>query len=393
MQSAERPSCLIATCESWWSTATLPALLDKRFAVTGLSPGSLSLSRHVRRKVTCSRDPVAAAAALRDLVAKKRFDWVIVADDALFRALLESGSRERLRSWFPVDPERDDLIALVSSKHAFAERAAEFAVPVPESRTATTVEACCRQAAARGYPLVVKGPHGFSGSEVCLAATEDALRRACERFFERHATVLLQRFVDGPSASAAVRYQHGNALAYKAYVTECAFPREHSAGTVHRAFHHPSVEPIVRAVGAATGFHGMAGIDFVRDAKTDEIFVLEVNPRPTSAFAGIREDRAFFGPAVARFVGEQGGPVRVYDLNGRVQVYFPSYAFYFLGHESKRDPAAYRRLLSCLGEARDVEVPLAAWELARYAARFAYDRIGERSPRLRAWIDARRGAL
>lgn len=367
-------------------------LAKSGLTVTGLSPGPLRLSRHVAKRFSCSTSPRETAIRLRELLAKRHFDWIVVGDEALLRALAE-GERESLAAWFPVDPHRDDLIAFLTSKHAFAERAPQLGIPVPKGGLFSNTDDCVERASSLGYPVVVKGPHGFSGLEVFVARDRSELVKASDALFRRYRRVLMQIFIEGPVASAAILYARGTPLAYKSYVTECPFPREHSAGTVHRAFHHPSVEPIVRAVGAATGFHGMAGIDFVRDAKTDEIFVLEVNPRPTSAFAGIREDRAFFGPAVARFVGEQGGPVRVYDLNGRVQVYFPSYAFYFLGHESKRDPAAYRRLLSCLGEARDVEVPLAAWELARYAARFAYDRIGERSPRLRAWIDARRGAL
>ena len=385
MQTEPR-ACLIATCESWWSTATLPALLAQHFVVTGLSPGALSLSRYVARKLSCSRDPQSAALAVRELVANQRFDWIVVADDALFRALVDHGSRAALRGWFPVDPERDDLLALVTSKHVFAQRAPDFGVPVPASRLAATVEGCLEQGAALGYPIVAKGPYGFSGSEVSLAADENALRGACAKLFERHENVLLQRFVDGPSASVAVLYQHGSPLAYKAYFTECPYPNAYSAATVHLALRHPSLEPIVRAVGTATGFHGMAGIDFVVDATSGRLFAIEINPRPISAFSGLRSDRAFFGPALARFLrGETAPPVRN-EPGDAAQAYFPDYGFYFLDRADKRKADSYRRLWSALKEARGAEAAVAGWAIARYA----YDRLGKLAPGLRAWIDARR---
>jgi glutathione synthase/RimK-type ligase-like ATP-grasp enzyme len=366
----------------------LPALLARQFSVTGLSPGVLNLSRHVRHKLTCSRDPRAAALAMRELIARERFDWIVVGDDALFRALLETGDREALRGWFPVDPFREDLVALVSSKHAFAQQAPELGVPVPESRLAATVSAATEAAATFGFPVVVKGPHGFAGSEVRIAENDEDLLRASQTLLERYGNVLLQRFVRGSNASAAILYERGKPLAYKAYFTECAFPHPHSAATVHRTLRHSSVEPIVRAIGAATGFHGMAGIDFVVEEGTGRLFAIEINPRPTSAFSGLRADRTFFGPAVARFLEGGDAPTERYEARDGAQAYFPDYAFYFLNRANKVEPGAYRRLLSCLAESSGSEAPIAAWAIARYA----YDRVGHAVPGLRAWLDSRRRA-
>jgi glutathione synthase/RimK-type ligase-like ATP-grasp enzyme len=376
----------VATCETWWSTVTLPALLAESLSVTGLSPGTLSLSRHVTQKLTCSRDARVAALQVRELISRQHFDWIVIADDALFRALLESGERETLRGWFPVDPSREDIVAFVTSKHEFALRAPAFGVPVPESRVSSSADECLERGATIGYPIVVKGPHGFSGSEVRVASNESELRVACEQLLGRHDSVLLQGFVPGRSASAAVLYDHGKAVAYKAYFTECPYPSAHSAATVHRPLRHASVEPIVRAIGDATGFHGMAGIDFVLENETDRLFAIELNPRPTSAFSGLRADRAFFGPAISRFLRGDGESAERFDIGDAPQAYFPDYAFYFVDRANKTKTESYRQLRSALGEAPGSEVPIVAWATARYA----YDRIGRFAPRLRAWLDSRR---
>lgn len=367
---------------------TLPALLAKSLSVTGLSPGTLSLSRHVAQKFTCSRDPRAAALQMRELIARQHFDWIVVADDALFRGLIESGDRAALREWFPVDPSRDDILTFVTSKHEFALRASEFGIPAPESRLFADLSECLERASRVAYPIVAKGPHGFSGSEVFVATNESELRSACEKLLPRYGKVLLQRFVSGRSASAAVLYDHGKAAAYKAYFTECPYPSEHSAATVHRPLRHASVEPIVRAIGDATGFHGMAGIDFVLENETDQLFAIEINPRPTSAFSGLRADRAFFGPAIARFLRGDGEPAERFDAGDAPQAYFPDYAFYFLDRANKAKADSYRRLRSALGESAGSELPIVGWATARYA----YDRLGRFAPRLRGWLDSRRRA-
>jgi hypothetical protein len=44
---------------------------------------------------------------------------------------------------------------------------------------------------------------------------------------------------------------------------------------------HPDVEPILRAVGARTGYHGFGAVDWVRHG--DRLVILELNTRPVPA--------------------------------------------------------------------------------------------------------------
>jgi hypothetical protein len=381
---------LIATCETWSSTTTLPALLTlSGLAVASFSPGPLNLSRQVSRKIVCAREPEVAAQQLRAELGLHSYDWVIVGDEALLRALA-AGAPGPLEGWFPVDPNRKDIVTFLTSKHEFARRAPEFGIPVPESQFVTSAQEALEVARASGFPLVVKGPYGFSGLEVSIARNEEQLRESCQAMLRSYGVALLQRFIDGESASVAVLYDRGNPLAYKAYVAECPFPREHSAATCHAAFEHPSLEPTVRAVGAATKFTGMAGIDFVREFATGRLYALEINPRPTSAFSGLHRDREFFAPAIVRFLGDQQGQTSVYDAGESAQAYFPGYAFYFFSRANKLDGKAYRRLRASLAEAREADLRIVLWELSRFIARSGYDAVAGRLPKLRSWIDTKR---
>jgi hypothetical protein len=380
-------TALIATCQTWLSTTTLPALLaDAGVKTKALSPWPLSLSRHVGEHIKAPRNPRRAAALLRDTLARRHFDWVIVADEELLRALTEGGELASLASWFPVDPRNAGALRLLLSKHEFAKRAPKLEIPIPESRFAFSVDEAVACAEAFGYPVVLKGAHGFAGLDVHVIDGEGALRHRAAELLVRHEQVLVQRFINGVQASASVLYDRGTVVGYSAYLAQCCHPTANSPSTVHERFRHPAIEPIIRTIGAATRFHGFAGIDFMYDSSSGELYALEVNPRPTIGFSGTAGSRAFFAPLVDKLLRGTAQPTVAYAGRRPVDVYFPAYLFYFLTRADKRDFGSYRRALACLAEFRPADFKLAAWQIAR----FVYDEIGKRVPALRARLDLQR---
>jgi hypothetical protein len=366
----------------------LPSLLSGTGSwVAALSPGPLGLSRYVDEHIAGSRDPAEAAAHLRALLVQRTFDWVIVADERLLRALVESAGYGKPSRWLPFDPLDEDAAGLLLSKYAFAQRAPALGIKTPESHLAATTAACVAAARSFGYPVVLKGDQGFAGLEVAVVADEERLRLLSAGLIARYGRVLVQRFIKGRQASVVVLYDRGVPLGFKPYLAECSFPTADSPSTLHEHFRHPSLENVVRAVGATTGFHGFAGIDFMFEAGTGELYALEVNPRPTIAVGGNATNRAFFTPLVEQFMRGERRPLVAFEPREGVQPYFPVHLFYFLHRADKLDPRSYRRALSCLRSFDPVEWRLAAWE----GARFAYDQLTKCAPSIRTSIDAARG--
>src|SRR5271155_1213575 len=170
-------SCLLATCKAWPGTAVLPSLLSGAGAsVSVFSPGPyLHLSSHLDERIKGYRDPKRAAAELLKLLEHRHFDWVIVADDDLLRALLETSDRAKLAPWFPFDPF-GDAGRLLTSKFGFAAEAARAGIPAPESTLAESVPIVAAYASVFGYPVVLKGDRGFAGLEVDVVWDEETLR-------------------------------------------------------------------------------------------------------------------------------------------------------------------------------------------------------------------------
>jgi phosphoribosylaminoimidazole carboxylase (NCAIR synthetase) len=354
-----RAACLIATCHAWESAAFLPSLLVQAgLQVEALSPGLVGLSPFVSRHVRCSRQPSEAARELARQLSHRRYDWIIVADEDLLAAATDSMQPREYRSWFPAEAERSAIV----SKYSFLERMTELGVNVPTSRFVQTAEEAAEWMLELQVPLVVKGDRGFGGREVRIVTDVEDLRSAVAAFAPAYGRVLVQQFIRGDNVSASVLYQHGEPIAWKACRTSCCYPDAHSASTLHESIDHPELEGIIRAVGAATGFHGFAGLDFVVDSKSSELFLLELNPRPTLGLAGARANRRFFEPAVRAFVSDApAGEVRCYT-GAPTQAYFPSYLFYASSHPRL---AKLSHLLLCFSEMRLTEWRLWSWLIAR----------------------------
>ena len=375
---------LVATCKTWGSPAMLPYLLrDARASVSAFSPWHLSLNPYVREHVTASRDAAEAATQLVDLLSYRRFDWVVIADDYLLEAVVERCDLADPPPWLPFDRRNGDALSLLLSKHEFAERAPRFGIPVAESYFASTIEEVTLQANRFGFPIVVKGEHGSAGDAVFIAHDLAALQRESAKLLLASKRVLVQRFVKGPLAAADVLYDRGEVVGYSPHLLDCHFPFAVSASTVRARFVHPALDAIVGAVGAATGFHGLAGINLVQDEKTGELYVLEVNPRPTAGFSDGPASRAFFAPLVAAFLEGKAARARVYD--GPTSAQFPAYLLYFLLRSDKRSLQSYRRAFNSLAKFRPDNAGLAAWEIARFV------RDQGRRLRPKVFVDAMKG--
>lgn len=364
--------CLIATSQTWPSTAALPALFEQAGAtVVSFSPGSLGLSGSVSERIRCSREARFAAAQLRNVLSKRSFDAVVIADEILLAALIESGEiGSNDCEWLPIDPSDRRATEIALSKFSFVERASEIGIRIPESRFACSYDGAAEIARAFGYPVVLKGDRGFAGSQVRVCRDAVALRAACTELLAHHSRIFVQRYVRGYSVSVCVTYARGRVAAYKAYRAECCYPDAHSASTVHTSFDHPSILATARALGEATGFHGLAGIDFMCDG--DELYALEINPRPTIGFTGTVANRAFFSESVrALLAGRIASDPVAYRGESKTETYFPGHLFYIARHLRRPGPAVWHRVLSCLREARLRDAKLFVWEISR----FVYDEL------------------
>jgi hypothetical protein len=143
-----------------------------------------------------------------------------------------------------------------------------------------------------GYPIVVKPERGAGCQGVRLARNARELRGALDAAHRANGTgsLVMQRYVRGTAASVSLLADGRRAVP----LTVNAQWVSASSGFCYRGgrtpFDHPlaaaAVDAALRTCAALPGLRGYVGVDLVlTDA---EPFVIEVNPRLTTAYLGVR---------------------------------------------------------------------------------------------------------
>jgi len=190
-----------------------------------------------------------------------------------------------------------DPIRRASDKAALARLLARHGVPHPETRVIDpwheNWKAAVKIAAYDlGYPLVVKPARGAGCEGVSLARDARELGQAVTtaRQINRVGRVLLQRHVRGVAASVSLLADGRRAVALttNGQVVKGGRPFAYHGGMT--PLDHPLArragEQAVRTCEAIPGLRGYVGVDLILTGS--EAFVIEVNPRLTTAYLGVR---------------------------------------------------------------------------------------------------------
>jgi predicted ATP-grasp superfamily ATP-dependent carboligase len=155
-----------------------------------------------------------------------------------------------------------------------------------------------------GFPLVIKPARGAGCEGVHLARTTGQLRSAVAvlRRTGSRRPLLLQRYVPGVAASVSLLADGVRAMALAVNGQTVSARRDaigNAACSAARPFSYrggrtpldhpqamPAIEAALRTCHALPGLRGYVGVDLV--LTRSEAIVIEVNPRLTTAYLGVR---------------------------------------------------------------------------------------------------------
>jgi predicted ATP-grasp superfamily ATP-dependent carboligase len=183
-------------------------------------------------------------------------------------------------------------IRRASDKARLPRRLARHGVPHPRTRVLRPGVDGGMAARTVGYPVVVKPARGAGCAGVCLARDAGELHHAMDmaRRADAKGLLLLQRYVPGVAASVSLLAdgRRAVALTVNAQWVRASRPFAYRGGTT--PLDHPlagrAVEAALGACQALPGLRGYVGVDVVLTGS--EAVVIEVNPRLTTSYLGVR---------------------------------------------------------------------------------------------------------
>ncbi|RZL65890.1 MAG: hypothetical protein EOP81_02645 [Variovorax sp.] len=292
-----RPTVLLAAVLEWAGTARLPrAFAEAGLDVVVLAPaGRLVTQSQFVSEVLVAPEPLAQYLdALKQLMTARRFDHCVACDEPLIYALALRRAETWTHPLLPT-PATGSHLDFVISKLIFPSTCERAGLPVPATRIHTDPQQIAQAAWALGFPLVVKLARGYGGKEVRQVDTPAALQQLLAGW-PAGTPVVLQEFVAGAPGSCCALWVRGELKAWFAFQTVRTWPDAFSPSTMVRLVDRPALEPMLRAIGRLSGFHGLGGIDFIK-RPDGSVALTEQHARPIPQFvlaerAGIDLPRA-----------------------------------------------------------------------------------------------------
>lgn len=247
------------------------------------------------------------------------FNWTLVIapefDDILFqrcKAVEQAGGRLLGSS--------SDFVAIAADKQKTAERLREAGVPVAEGVPLSEAD---DPSETFSYPAVIKHRFGAGSLDVFLARDRDAARQVRS---DVRGPLRMERHYAGIPASVAVlvgpsqivpllpcRQTLSNDGRFKYLGGVCPLPPELAVQATKLAI------DAIAAMSDVTAANGYIGVDMVLGAvEGHENVVIEINPRLTTSYVGLRQ--LFDGNlAAAMLAVAEGRPVQLKWSNGQVE--------------------------------------------------------------------------
>ena len=244
----------------------------------------LSFSKHTKDSFThphFEREPEAALNAFEEAIRKyaPEDDRPYVLIPGFRDAKLFSRNRDRFEPLIKIAAPPAECIDLIHPKDNFAEFATDNALQAPETRILTPDEFRDLSIEEMNLPRIVKPVDGVGGRGVSLLKDDSDVTHYRDDLKGKQ-NLLLQEAIDGEDYCVAIAARRGDLIAISAYKNIKQFPVESGAGAIRETVSAEPFEETARKLVAASGWHGVAEVDFRWDENSDQpAKLIEINPR------------------------------------------------------------------------------------------------------------------
>ena len=230
--------------------------------------------------------PEAFTRWLEDFVARERIDVVLPVTDVTMHLVSRMATTLRAHTALPVPAF--DAFDFVSDKARLVEWAAQCGVRTPRTNIVTGMDALHAAIDRVTYPAVVKPirsryltPWGWQRTGVHYASSrEELLKLYQDVHYLTAQPTLIQERICGPGVGMFVLFDDGRPIAEFAHRRLREKPPSGGVSVLRESV---AVDPVLRRWAerllGPLGWHGVAMLEFKRDAATGEPYLIEVNGR------------------------------------------------------------------------------------------------------------------
>ncbi len=226
------------------------------------------------------------------------YDWIIIGDDEMLRALnLLIQDEDLFKKLLPLTSSKNRN--MIGSKSGLSVLCTLYGLTTPAYAVVSTPKEISTAVHDIGFPILIKVNESSGGSGVFFCANEhEVIAQFSILSPEQKKDTLLQKYIDGDIISVEALYHNGHLRAY-AYsrVTRVVY-RRFGISSERVYSECPSIEQELVPIGAALGLHGCMTMTFIRETATGIHFLIETDLRPQvwfrlASYVGVLFHEAF----------------------------------------------------------------------------------------------------
>ncbi|HEY9617756.1 MAG TPA: ATP-grasp domain-containing protein [Microcoleaceae cyanobacterium] len=181
-------------------------------------------------------------------------------------------------------PQRD-VFEVTLNKELFAQTLVQHQIPHPETLSVTSDPLFLEQLARFTFPVLIKPKFGGGGAGIHKFEDQASLLDFITTHPEVNGTYILQRFIPGRDFGCSVLSDRGKILAYTMQACACSRTGFTPLPELD-IIHDPAILALTTRLIAALEWSGVAHIDLRYNELTQELEVIEINPRYWGSLLG-----------------------------------------------------------------------------------------------------------
>ena len=264
------------------SVAEFPYLLEQAgIEVTFIGENRLkcSIGRGYSHWITSSNnaDEIITDIAKLFMANDHAYDWVILGQDSLLRALYNSPITINLKTRIgPIGNAHH--ISILGSKCNNAQFCGRNDIPVPPFSVCNTLEEIHAAARAIGFPVIVKVDHSVASDGTFKCTSPDDIALHSPLF--RGTRFLVEKFIAGEQIRLDPLYLNGKLIACSAGIVTETVNDGFGVATRRKAHATAPYEAMLNKLGAGLELNGFMSMGLLRDTQTGEVYLFEIDCRP-----------------------------------------------------------------------------------------------------------------
>lgn len=244
--------------------------------------------RNVSGWIAASDDPDQVIAQIAELVAKnpKAYDWIILGDDDLVRAIATSKLSDELKA--RIGPVQNPLyFDLQKGKSGASKVLSSLGFPVAPYRVCETKSAIPAAIAEIGLPAIVKPDHSLGSEGVVICRTQQDIDNCMKQC--RECVHIVEKYIIGTQVRIDPLFINGELVASNASLMLGMLHGDLGVSTARGVISAAPYFDFLTRLGKTLKLNGMMNIGVIHEGNGKDFHIFEMDCRPNSYFSQIKK--------------------------------------------------------------------------------------------------------